>query len=213
MKRILMWAAIVSGLILLVVLMAKAGSNSNNTPNTTLDIPVVPTEHTKGSEYAPITLVEYSDFQCPACASTYPLLKQVVKNYPDDVRVVYRHFPLRQIHPQAQLAGQAAEAAAIQGKFWEMHDVLFNTQDQWANNPNAEQFFIDLAGSLGLDTEQFSADMNSKEARDAVNKDYASGAAANIPGTPSIFLNGRLIQNPRTYAEYETLINNALQNS
>ena len=203
-----MWAAILGGLVLLVVLLAQAGSKSN-TSQATLNDTVQAEEHSKGNPDAPITLVEYSDFQCPACATTYPLLSQLAKDYPNDVRVVYRHFPLRQAHPQAQLAAQATEAAAMQGKFWEMHDMLFNTQRNWSGNPEAEDFFVQLAESLELDIEKFKEDLNSKEAKNAVNDDYASGARAHIPGTPSIFLNGQLIQNPRNYAGYQALITEA----
>ncbi|PIT86441.1 MAG: disulfide bond formation protein DsbA [Candidatus Magasanikbacteria bacterium CG10_big_fil_rev_8_21_14_0_10_43_6] len=213
MKQIILWVAIIGGLILMVVALAHVGTKTSTGPAATLETPVADDEHTKGNPNAPLTLVEYSDFQCPACASMYPIIKQLSTTFPDDLKVVYRHFPLRQIHAQAQLAAEAAEAAGEQNKFWEMHDLLFNTQREWSDNPDARDIFIELAASLGLDEDQFITDMNSKKTKNTISDHYASGASANIPGTPSLFLNGTLIQNPGTYDGFKTLIEDALANS
>ncbi len=210
MQKILLWGSVVLGLILMIWGLAKFGTTS--TPGVagslTGEIEIDP--HRKGNPDAKITLVEYSDFQCPACAATYPILSQLAKDFPNDVQIIYRHFPLRQIHPNAQLAAQAAEAAALQGKFWDMHDVLFNTQVQWASEPNPTDFFVQLASSIGLNTETFQNDLTSSDVKDAVNEDYASGTAVNIPGTPTIFLNGKQIPNPRSYDEFQATITAAI---
>lgn len=146
-------------------------------------------EQVKGAENAAITIVEYSDFQCPFCAQAAPVVDRIVNEYPDDVRVVYRHYPLRQIHAQAQFAAEAAEAAGRQGKFWEMHDLLFENMDAWSG-ASARTAFESFAEQLGLDEEQFKTDMNDRAITQKVNNDYASGVAAGVQGTPTFFMNG-----------------------
>lgn len=192
------------GIFVLIVIamlwgLAKLGTNGNVGTNNgtgtitdgTLSTPVTSGDHIKGSIDAPAMLVEYSDFQCPACRSAAPIVKQVSDELGDQLAVVYRHFPLRQIHPHAQLAGQAAYAAGKQGKFWEMHDELFATQSAWTNTKDAEQFFVNLAIELELDETVFRTDMNSSAAKDKVNADYTSGNTSGVRGTPTFFLNGK----------------------
>ena len=159
----------------------------------------------KGNPDAPNVLVEYSDFQCPACAAYHAPVKRLIENIGDDVRLVYRHFPLRQAHPNAQLAGQAAEAAGMQGKFFEMHDILFARQSDWSNG-NPEEKFVTYAGELELDVDKFKKDMKSGEAKKAVNEDYSSGLKANVQSTPSFFLNGQLIKPQPDYETFRAII-------
>jgi len=206
MNKNLLWPSVILGVVVVVILLAVFASGTPSEGGNVLSAPVTTDEHIKGNPDAKITLVEYSDFQCPACGSMYPIVKQLADTYPNDLRVVYRHYPLRQIHPQAQLAAQATEAAAMQGKFWDMHDALFNTQTTWADSPDAENFFVQLAESVGLDTEKFQADMNSTESLAAVNEDAKSGNSANVPGTPTFFLQGNQIENPGTLDGFKMLI-------
>ena len=199
-KKVLIWASVAVGLLLLLIGMSKLATSEGGSSygsNTSITLPgeiVTEDEHVKGNPEAPVTIVEYSDFECPACARTYPLLSQIVEDMPDDVRLIYRHYPLRQIHPNAQLAAQASEAAALQGKFYEMHDSLFNTQSTWSRDRNPEEFFVELAVSIGLNEEQFRDDLTSREAARAVNDDSASATGLRLSGTPSIFLNGESYQ-------------------
>ncbi|MEK7596148.1 MAG: thioredoxin domain-containing protein [Patescibacteria group bacterium] len=162
----------------------------------------------KGGENAPAALVEYSDFQCPACASYAPLVRALAGEFGSGLKIVYRHFPLNQIHKNADLAARAAEAAGRQGKFWEMHDLIFDNQKQWsdARKTEAEKIFAELAEKLGLDAEKFSFDVQSEEIEKAVAEDLASGNASAVQGTPTFFLNGKKIQNPRSYEEFKKLI-------
>ncbi len=166
----------------------------------------------KGNKESPIVLIEYSDFQCVACANYYPLLKELASEFGDDVAFVYRHFPLRQIFPNAQIAGQAAEAAGKQGKFWEMHDMIFEGQRNWSRQRQgqAEETFASYAAALNLDIEQFKRDIHSKSVEDKVNSDYQSGVRAGVNSTPIFFLNGKRIQNPRSYEEFRKLIQAAI---
>lgn len=158
--------------------------------------PVSDSGWSRGSAAGQVVLVEYSDFQCPACAAYYPALQQLYNEFGGDVRFVYRHYPILQIHPNAELAARAAEAAGMQGKFWEMHDKLFEGQQLWAemSASDAASVFLDFAREIGLDADQFQADMYSAEAAERVEADYRSGTAAGVVGTPTFFLNGRRIR-------------------
>ena len=165
----------------------------------------------KGNPSATVTLIEYADFQCPACASYFPLVKQLSEDFSDNLRIVYRHFPLRSIHPRAQIAGQAAEAAGLQGKFWEMHDLLYERQKEWVDDKNYEDLFAKYAQELGLDIDKFNKDLKGDITKNRVNRDYLSANKAELRGTPSFFLNGKKIVNPKDYNNFKILINEALK--
>lgn len=139
---------------------------------------------------AQFTLVEFSDFQCPACKATRPFVEQLVNRYPEQVRMVYRHFPLLSTHPNAQVAAQAAEAAALQDKFWPMHDLLFDRQSEWATESDPRPFFKDLAQQLGLEPGKFAADLDSPAVKEVVERDLDFAQKYGLRGTPSFFLNG-----------------------
>ncbi|MBP9828290.1 DsbA family protein [Patescibacteria group bacterium] len=171
---------------------------------------VTAADHVIGNENASVTIFEYADFQCPACASYHPVIKQVLAQYPEDVRVVFRHFPLRTIHPNAEGASRAAEAAGNQGKFFEMHDLLFNNQTRWSNLPNPTSTFEEYALSLGLDMDKYQADFSSGEVRARVQADVESGIRANVTGTPTFFINGTPINSPRGLDGFITEIEKAL---
>ncbi len=208
MNKIILWTAIIGGLVLLVFGLAKLGTTSSGGIGASLPLAVSDEDHSKGAENPKVTIVEYSDFQCPGCASVYPTVKQIVSEFPNDVKFVYRHFPLTQIHPNAIPAAYAAEAAAKQGEFWAMHDMIFNTQRTWANESDPMTHFESYAESLGLDVEKFKEDVERKEVKDKVARDERS--ASGLRGTPTFFLNGKQIDNPANYAEFKTLIENAI---
>lgn len=138
-----------------------------------------------GPEKAPITIVEFSDFQCPYCAAAVPQIKAIMSAYPKQVRLVYKEFPL-EIHSQAELAATAAVAAQKQGKFWVMHDAMY------ANRNNlSRQNILALAKQSGLDMKRFESDMNSTEVRETIIRDLQDGDRAGVQGTPTIFINGQ----------------------
>lgn len=175
--------------------------------------PVSASDHVKGSDTAPVTLVEYSDFQCPACKTFQLVITDVLATYGDRVRFAYRHFPLSTIHANAEAAALASEAAANQGKFWEMHDLLFDRQTDWEGLANPHDIFAAYAELLALDVDRFRADLTSSETRDRVRDDINSGNAANISSTPTIYLNGTAVtfprnENPLTYlkSQIDTLL-------
>ena len=208
-KHILLWGCTLIGIAILIVLLAKLGATPPSTGGP-LAVPVSDKDHFKGNQNAKTALVEYSDFQCPACAQMYPIVKQIGETFKDDLKIVYRHYPLSQAHKNANTAARASEAAALQGKFWEMHDMLFNTQNEWAQIDNSEAFFVNLATSLGLDSEKFKADLNSRSAGKKISEDELGGVASEVQGTPTFFLNGERIQNPRTMQEFENVIKAAM---
>lgn len=164
----------------------------------------------KGGTDAPVTLLEFSDFQCPACASYYPVVKQLISAYPEALRVAYRHYPLTRIHANAIPAAQAAEAAGRQGKFWEMHDQLFEQQERWAKADNAGELFAGYAQELGLDVAQFRADLADPAVRQKINRHQDSGTQLRVQGTPTFFLNGNSINSPASLEEFKQLVDAAL---
>ncbi len=192
-----------SGLILAVIgvvfgLVWLGEQQDNSTPQPSpISNELSAVDHVKGAETAVLTLIEYSDFQCPTCKAYAPVLEQLLKQYPEQLRVVYRYFPLQSIHPNANIASQAAEAASLQGKFWEMHDLLFAGQTDWSRLANPRAIFTTYAEELGLNTDQFLADLESKDIKNRVNADYRSGLSAGVQGTPSFFMNGQPLDNPR----------------
>lgn len=161
-------------------------------------------DHIKGNREAKVVLIEYSDFQCPACASYYPIIKQLSQEFNNNAMFVYRHFPLS-YHQNAFLAASAAEAAGKQGKFWEMHDQIFENQKEWSDQKNAKDNFIKYAQNLKLNIEQFQNDIEVKEIKDKVMADYESGIKAKVNATPTFFLNNEKVQ-VRSYEEFKKLI-------
>lgn len=151
-----------------------------------LVIPVGPRDHIRGNHRAPVTLVEYGDFECPYCGRAYGIVKKIESQMGDKLIVVFRHFPLAEIHPHALQAALAAEAAGFQNAFWPMHDVLFEHQDALDYDS-----LMTYATALELDVERFADDMDSQPAERRVREDFISGVRSGVNGTPTFFINGR----------------------
>ncbi|HEX8176489.1 MAG TPA: thioredoxin domain-containing protein [Pyrinomonadaceae bacterium] len=165
----------------------------------------------KGKENAPVTIEEFGDLQCPPCAAMHPELQKIEKEYGERVRIIFRHFPLTQMHPYALEAAQAVEAAGLQGKFWEMHDWMYVQQEKWAQAPNARQMFLQQAQNLGLNVEKFRQDMNSAEVKQRIILDYNRGASLGVTGTPTLFIDGKQVTADQMTDEgIHALINSAL---
>jgi protein-disulfide isomerase len=154
-------------------------------PTAKLTPPVSKRDHTFGPSKAPLTLVEYGDFECPHCGAAYPVVKKILETLGDRLQFVYRHFPLTQVHPHAEFAAEAAEAAGAQGRFWEMHDLLFENQ-QTLDDPHILLF----AESLKLDLERFRLELVEHVHRGRVREDFMSGVKSGVNGTPTFFING-----------------------
>lgn len=149
--------------------------------------------HIKGNADAVVKLVEYSDLQCPACASFQPVVTELLTKYGDKISFEYKHFPLP-MHPYAMQAAVAAEAAGQQGKFYEFHDMAFQNQEEWSRSAAPATFFIKYASEIGLDVDKFKGQMNSTALRDKVKSDQSEGRALSISGTPTFFLNDQKME-------------------
>jgi len=164
-------------------------------------------DHVKGKAEADITVIEYGDFQCPACKQYQSLLARLVEEN-DNVRLAYRHFPLS-MHDNAELAAQAAEAAAKQDAFWKYHDKLYEMQDEWSNQNGPKDTFISYAEDLELDTQEFEADMTSSEVKNTVSEDKRTAQQAGLQSTPSLVVDGEVLASdslPKTYTELEQAV-------
>ncbi|MBI5153269.1 MAG: DsbA family protein [Parcubacteria group bacterium] len=207
MRRLALW----TGILLLVVGgvygMVKLVSSSK-VPSAVLTETISVTDWVKGNRNSKVVLIEYSDFQCPACGAYYPIVKRVTEEFGDKIAFVYRHFPLQQ-HRNARIASYAAEAAGKQGKFFEMHDKIFESQAAWSESLSADEAFAKFAGELGLDLEQYKNDSNSSEVKARIDQSYQSGVRSSVNATPTFFLNGKQIQ-PRGYDDFKAIINNEL---
>jgi protein-disulfide isomerase len=172
-----------------------------------------PTNHTLGAGTTGVVLVEYADFQCPACQSYTPVLQEVKAKYGDSIIFQFRHFPLESLHKNARAAARAAEAAGLQGKFWEMHDLLFSRQQSWQDTSNPLATFEDYAEEIGIaDLARFTTDYKSSTVNASINADLDSGRALGAEATPTFVLNGeKLDENPpATLAAFSALIDEAI---
>jgi len=151
----------------------------------TLKTPVGPNDHAIGPADAPATLVQYGDYQCPSCGRAYPIVKALQARFGQRLRFVFRNMPLTNAHPQAELAAEAAEAAALQGKFWHMHDLLYEHQAELG-----PEFVEKAAARLHLDLDAFNNAIESGQVRGRVQDDFMDGVHSGVKGTPTFFLNG-----------------------
>jgi len=158
---------------------------------------ITPQDQLQGNPEAAIELVEYGDYQCPHCGMAYPIIKQLQEAMGDKMKFVFRNFPLTNSHPDAMNAAVAAEAAGVQGKFWEMHDMIFEHQ-----NRLLEDDLYAYAQQLGLNVEQFKNDMLSEKVITKVEDDFESGMRSGVNGTPSFFVNGEKFSNSWQYEPF-----------
>ncbi len=195
-------------------LSGNAGSTSNFKATT---VPAVTSaDHIRGNASSTVSLIEYGDFECPACGAYQPLIQQLLQQYGDRVEFAFRNFPLYQIHPDAMISAQAAEAAGLQGKYWEMHDLLYQKQNEWtAASPDTvvSKYFDGYAQSLGLNVARFDADIQSAAVKQKVQDDLGTGNAAQVDHTPTFFINLTQIPNPTSYAAFTQAIDAALASS
>lgn len=208
MKKVI-WGLVailaIGGIVWLSVSLTKEKATTANTLLT-----IVSDDYVTGPADAPATLVEYLDFECEACGAYFPLVKQLEQEFPNDLRVVRRYYPLPG-HKNGLLAALAVEAAARQDKYNEMHDLLFTEQKKWGEKPApTPAVFEGYAQQLGLDMTKFKADVASRSVKDRVQRDVKSGTKLGNTGTPSFFLNGEKINNPRSYEDFKTLIQAAI---
>ncbi len=216
---------VVGGVIAAAAYSNSSGVNANGTPvapagfvATTVP-PVSGADWAKGDASSSVSLIEYGDFECPACGEYQPLMQQLFKDYGARVNFVFREFPLYSIHPDAGISAQAAEAAGMEGgasAFWQMHDLLYAKQNDWVTTDPTQvvaKYFNGYAQSLGLDVAKFDADINAPKVTSKIAADVASGNAASVDHTPTFFVNLKQIPNPTSYAEFKAVLDAALASS
>lgn len=150
--------------------------------------------HVRGGANAQITLEEFGDYQCPPCGALFRELNKIESEYGERVRLIFRHYPIMELHKNAMAAARAAEAAGAQNKYWEMHDRLYETQAEWAESTDARTIFINYATSLRLDAERFKRDLDSNQFDVRIAADRQRAAALGVTGTPTLFVNGRQLK-------------------
>jgi protein-disulfide isomerase len=171
----------------------------------TLKIPVGRTDHVEGDASAPVTLVEYGDYECPFCGRAFPIVKKVQKHFGKQLRFVFRNFPLTEMHPNAEFAAELSEFAGAHGKFWEAHDLLYENQNRLGG-----EFYSELANKLNLSPGDLSAALEKREYAAKVHSDFSGGVRSGVNGTPTFFINGARLDGPWEYEDLVTAIDAAI---
>ena len=193
---------VVAVLVLGFGILFFTGDNSNTGTQETLTT----WTNIQGATTSKIQIVEYADFQCPACGFMHEIIKELQIKYPNQIALTFKNFPLINIHRNALLAAKTAEAAGKQGKYFEMHDMLFETQKDWAVLPSPKEKFTEFARALSLNLEIFDKDINSKEIEDKIKADIQDGTKAKITGTPTLFINGVKVENGGIEAKIKSIL-------
>lgn len=196
LKKALKYLLVAAIPVAIVVGMVIASRGSSTHAPIPLPSAITADDWTEGNPMATVTIVEYSDTQCPTCAYFNPLITRALEDYGDRIYFAYRHFPLG-IHKNSQQGARAAEAAGKQGQFFPMLNMLFAKQNEWSVLPNPQTAFVSYATSLGLNADQFTTDYNSAEVKDLVKADLTSAERAGLQGTPTFFVNGQQIDLPK----------------
>ncbi len=198
---------VVVGLFGILSLTKKKDETSQSNSNSSVSA----SEHVTGKIDSQVRLIEYGDFQCPACKSYFPMVEEIKNTYSDKIAFQFRHYPLNQIHPNAFIGSRAAEAASNQDKFWEMYSLLYENQSIWSNEKDPTNTLVSYAEQLNLDTEKFKTDMNSSNTGDIINADIKAGQEIGVNSTPTFVLNGKkLDKNPTSIDEFKQLIDEEL---
>ncbi len=163
-----------------------------------LKVPVTPNDHSQGDEHAAITLVEYGDYQCPHCGHAYPIVKQVQQHFGKRLKFVFRNFPLNEVHPQAEAAAETAEFAAVHARFWEMHDGIFENQENLA-----PELLLELGKTFGLSVPDLAHALKAGTYATRVREDFMGGVRSGVNGTPTFFINTHRHEGP---FEFEDLV-------
>jgi protein-disulfide isomerase len=206
-KRIVTWTAVV---ILIAGSVFGIYELSKTSQKKTIDPSILADDQKTGPDSAKVKLIEYADFQCPACKAAEPMVKQLQSDFGDQIQIIYRYFPLKNIHKNAIVAAEAAEAAGKQNQFWGMHDLLFANQAAWADSNTPQDYFVQYAQSLGLNQDQFIQDLHSQAIADKINASYDRALDLGLNGTPTFFLNGNQIATPSAYDQFKQMIQDEL---
>jgi len=207
------WGAVAVGIASSVLAMAALSRRSGSEAQALVLDKAMPGDWRRGASEAQVLLVEYGDYQCAPCASFHLLIEKAMGEYGTRIAFVYRHFPLRQVHRHAELAARAAEAAGRQGRYWDMHNLLYRRQREWVKAQDARAVFESYARLLGLDRARFAVDLDDGALASKVENDYQSGVRALVDGTPTLYVQGKKARHPSSYAELRTLLEEALSHA
>ena len=213
MRKFTIWGIVIAVFVVFVGLLIWLLQSPSSTTSSNITIaPVTSNDISQGPANAKVTVVEYADFQCPAFKAYHPLVNQLLSDEKGKIRYVYRFFPLTTIHQNAMIGAQAGYAAFLQGKFWDMDNLLFDNQDSWAtlSDSDARAVFASFAQKLGMNVTQFKKDIDSDATKKFVTDEQNEGLTDGINSTPSFFINGKEITNPNTYADFKKLVDDTL---
>lgn len=195
-----------------VVIIAGAAfifSRPANAPKVNPEVLVREDSHKLSSPSATVTMVEFGDFECPACGAYHTVVKQLMEKYAGSVTLVFRNYPLS-AHQNAMISAMAAESAGKQGKFWQMHDKLYESQAEWGTSANARDLLIGYAKDMKLDMQQFTSDLDNADLKKRIDNDVTDGNILGINATPTFFINNVQINNPASVAEFDALLKAAI---
>lgn len=205
--------AIIAAIIIGFVGIAVYNGNQSKKDGSNSAAKATVSQHISGNPNAKVTLVEYGDYQCPYCQQYAATVKQIQDQYKDTVKFQFRNFPLSSIHQNAVAAARAAEAASLQNKFWEMHDLLYTTSnwEVWTKASDPTSIFAQYAEQLGLDSSKFKTDFSSTQVNDTINADKAAGTKLGIQGTPTFYVNGKEIKINNSTSAFQKELDAALK--
>jgi len=211
-KRKLPFIIIGTVLLLLVAAGSWLYSSRQQTGDLTRGTSGAQPPHMLGPANAPVRIEEFGDFQCPSCGTLHPVLKKLQSEYASRVALTFREFPLAPIHPNASEAARAAEAAGLQGRFWQMHDLLYDYQPAWSDSKEVRSVFLQYAADMGLDSQQFSRHMDSQVVKERIAADQRRAVSLGVDGTPALYINGReVVADALTEKGLRELIEGALK--
>lgn len=208
--KVLLGIGIATIVLLIGGVFYLSGTNPAVTSEGTIDKKVlIAGKNTKGKKSATVTVVEFSDFQCPACGAFHPDMKKILSDYNGKIYFIYRHFPLP-LHKNAMKAAQAAEVAGAENKFWQMHDKLFETQSEWSEIVDPTSLFVGYAKSLDIDEEKFKKALDEGTHLSLIQKDLQDGNKAGVNATPTIFVNGKKVEGATSIADLTAKVRTAI---
>jgi len=211
-KRKLPFIIIGTVLLLLVAAGSWLYSSRQQTGDLTRGTSGAQPPHMLGPANAPVRIEEFGDFQCPSCGTLHPVLKKLQSEYASRVALTFREFPLAPIHPNASEAARAAEAAGLQGRFWQMHDLLYDYQPAWSDSKEVRSVFLQYAADMGLDSQQLSRHMDSQVVQERIAADQRRAVSLGVDGTPALYINGReVVADALTEKGLRELIEGALK--
>lgn len=194
-----------------IFLLSKSSSpaNTNNSPLADPKLLIKDDSHKIASSSAKVNLVEFGDYQCPACGAAHPIVKRILEDYSGRINFIFRNFPLAQ-HKNALIAAEVAEAAGEQGKYWEMYNKLYENQTQWSESKKPIDIFITYGKDLGLDTDKFKKEIEGSKFADRIRNDQNDGFSLGVNSTPTFFLNQEKIVGVPTYDQLKSKVDSAL---